>query len=106
MKLCAAIICVSMLAAGTLQLQAQDSFVLYDTFPDGALSPDLWTGAERGPILDLVRAVKEANCGSRAAPTATRVKTRASATARSTRDCAVTASSPRSGPASTSIAPA
>ena len=58
MKLCAAIICVSMLAAGTLQLQAQDSFVLYDTFPDGALSPDLWTGAERGPILDLVRAVK------------------------------------------------
>jgi hypothetical protein len=27
-------------------------------FPDGQLSPDLWNGAERGPILDIVRIVK------------------------------------------------
>jgi hypothetical protein len=58
MKSCAAIICVALLAAGTLQLRAQESFILYDTFPDGAMSPDLWTGAEHGPVLDLVRAVK------------------------------------------------
>ena len=58
MKSGAALICVSLLAAGAMQLQAQESFALYDTFPDGAMSPDLWTGAEHGSVLDLVRAVK------------------------------------------------
>ena len=51
MKSCAAIICVSLLAAGALRLQAQaqEPFAVYDSFPDGQLSPDLWNGAERGP---------------------------------------------------------
>lgn len=64
MKSCAAMICVSLLAAGALRLQAQtqaqaqEPFAVYDSFPDGQLSPDLWNGAERGPILDIVRIVK------------------------------------------------
>lgn len=58
MKACAAILSLSLLGAGTIALQAQEPFALYDSFLDGQLSPDLWNGAERGPVLDILRLVK------------------------------------------------
>jgi hypothetical protein len=59
MRACAAIISLSLLAAGTLRLQAQEAFVVYDTFADGQLSPSLWTGGGVGrSVLDVVRIVK------------------------------------------------